>query len=61
MSEFQAWVEKNKALWTRVYDEVMAPDFEKEWEKSKWGVALMVAITDRTIRRGKAQARIEQE
>ncbi|KAH7393055.1 DNA repair protein endonuclease SAE2/CtIP C-terminus-domain-containing protein [Pyrenochaeta sp. MPI-SDFR-AT-0127] len=33
MAEFAAWVEKNKALWTRVYDEVIAPDFEQEWKK----------------------------
>lgn len=34
MSDFSAWVEKNKALWTRVYDEVITPDFEEEWQKS---------------------------
>lgn len=34
MSDFTTWVEKNKGLWTRVYDEVIAPDFEKEWQKS---------------------------
>lgn len=35
MSDFATWVEKNKGLWTRVYDEVIAPDIEKEWKKSK--------------------------
>lgn len=35
MADFAAWVEKNKALWTRVYDEVIAPDFEREWRKSE--------------------------
>ena len=34
MSDFATWVEKNKGLWRRVYDEVIAPDFEKEWKKS---------------------------
>lgn len=34
MADFTAWVEKNKGLWSRVYDEVIAPDFEKEWKKS---------------------------
>lgn len=34
MSEFTTWIEKNKALWTRVYDEVIALDLENEWEKS---------------------------
>lgn len=34
MSDFSAWYEKNKALWTRVYDEVIALDFEEEWKKS---------------------------
>jgi hypothetical protein len=34
MAEFPAWYEKNKALWARVYDEVIAPDFEAEWKKS---------------------------
>lgn len=33
MSDFDTWVEKNKSLWARVYDEVIAPDFEKEWKK----------------------------
>ncbi|KAH6642433.1 DNA repair protein endonuclease SAE2/CtIP C-terminus-domain-containing protein [Boeremia exigua] len=32
MSDFTSWVEKNKSLWARVYDEVIAPDFEKEWK-----------------------------
>ncbi|KAI4911251.1 uncharacterized protein J4E92_010306 [Alternaria infectoria] len=31
MAEFSAWVEQNKGLWTRVYDEVIKPDLEKEW------------------------------
>lgn len=35
MAEFSSWVEKNRGLWTRVYDEVIAPDFEAEWKKSK--------------------------
>ncbi|KAF2633525.1 hypothetical protein BU25DRAFT_8165 [Macroventuria anomochaeta] len=35
MSDFAAWVEKNRALWTRVYDEVIAPDCEKEWKKKE--------------------------
>ena len=34
MSDFATWVEKNRGLWTRVYDEVIVPDFEKEWKKS---------------------------
>jgi len=34
MSDFNAWIEKNKALWTRVYDEVIKPDLDKEWKKS---------------------------
>jgi hypothetical protein len=34
MTDFATWVEKNKSLWARVYDEVIAPDFEKEWKKS---------------------------
>ncbi|EAT90897.2 hypothetical protein SNOG_01248 [Parastagonospora nodorum SN15] len=33
MSDFSAWLEKNKALWTRVYDEVIGPDLEEEWKK----------------------------
>ncbi|KAG9204796.1 hypothetical protein G6514_010027 [Epicoccum nigrum] len=33
MADFTAWVEKNRSLWTRVYDEVIAPDFEEEWKK----------------------------
>ncbi|KAF3050825.1 hypothetical protein E8E11_006583 [Didymella keratinophila] len=33
MAEFTAWVEKNRGLWSRVFDEVIAPDFEKEWKK----------------------------
>ncbi|KAF1944876.1 SAE2-domain-containing protein [Clathrospora elynae] len=33
MADFSAWVEKNKTLWTRVYDEVITPDLEKEWKK----------------------------
>ncbi|KAK7185397.1 DNA repair protein/CtIP [Paraphaeosphaeria sporulosa] len=31
--DFSAWAENNKALWARVYDEVIAPDLEKEWKK----------------------------
>jgi hypothetical protein len=34
MDDFTAWVGKNKALWTRVYDEVIQPDLEKEWKTS---------------------------
>lgn len=34
MADFSSWVEKNRGLWSRVYDEVIAPDFEKEWKKS---------------------------
>lgn len=33
MSDFTKWVEENKGLWARVYDEVIAPDLEKEWIK----------------------------
>jgi hypothetical protein len=33
MADFSAWVERNKGLWTRVYDEVIQPDLEKEWKK----------------------------
>jgi hypothetical protein len=33
MADFSSWVEKNRALWARVYDEVIAPDFEEEWKK----------------------------
>jgi hypothetical protein len=36
MSELSAWIEKNKALWTRVYDEVIKPDIEEEWKASAW-------------------------
>ncbi|KAI4948347.1 hypothetical protein J4E91_005769 [Alternaria rosae] len=32
MAEFSAWIEQNKGLWTRVYDEVIKPDLEKEWK-----------------------------
>ncbi|RMZ67067.1 hypothetical protein GMOD_00000939 [Pyrenophora seminiperda CCB06] len=35
MADFTAWVEQNKALWTRVYDEVIHPDLEKEWKKKE--------------------------
>jgi hypothetical protein len=52
MSEFQAWAEKNKALWTRVYDEVIAPGFEKEWEKSTWRIGMTGQVTDK-INQGK--------
>jgi hypothetical protein len=34
MSDLTTWIEKNRALWTRVYDEVIAPDMEAEWQKS---------------------------
>ena len=37
MVEFSAWVEQNKGLWTRVYDEVIKPDLEKEWKTSMYG------------------------
>ncbi|KAF1923795.1 uncharacterized protein M421DRAFT_74369 [Didymella exigua CBS 183.55] len=33
MADFTVWVEKNRGLWSRVYDEVIAPDCEKEWKK----------------------------
>jgi hypothetical protein len=33
MADLSAWLDKNKALWSRVYDEVIAPDFEQEWKK----------------------------
>ncbi|KAF3036715.1 hypothetical protein E8E12_007150 [Didymella heteroderae] len=33
MADFTAWVEKNRGLWSRVYNEVIAPDFEEEWKK----------------------------
>ena len=39
MTDFATWVEKNRRLWTRVYDEVIAPDFEKEWKKSMESMA----------------------
>ncbi|KAH7073508.1 DNA repair protein endonuclease SAE2/CtIP C-terminus-domain-containing protein [Paraphoma chrysanthemicola] len=32
MTDFAAWIEKNKALWTRVYDEIIVPDLEDEWK-----------------------------
>ena len=38
MAEFTAWVEQNKALWSRVYDEVIQPSLEKEWNTSKYGL-----------------------
>ena len=46
MSDFQAWVDKKKALWTRVYDEVIVPGFEKEWEKSVWRIQMTGTATD---------------
>ena len=33
MTDFDAWVNNNKSLWTRLYDEVIVPDLEKEWKK----------------------------
>ncbi|KAJ4348907.1 hypothetical protein N0V95_005087 [Ascochyta clinopodiicola] len=33
MADFESWVNNNRGLWARVYDEVIAPDFEKEWKK----------------------------
>lgn len=36
MDNFSTWLEKNKTLWTRVYDEVITPDFEAEWKKSAY-------------------------
>ncbi|KAF9701775.1 hypothetical protein EKO04_000331 [Ascochyta lentis] len=33
MADFASWVDNNRGLWTRVYDEVIAPDLEKEWKK----------------------------
>ncbi|KAL5118829.1 hypothetical protein ACEQ8H_003332 [Pleosporales sp. CAS-2024a] len=35
MSDFAAWVDRNKALWTRVYDEVILPELEEEWTKQE--------------------------
>jgi hypothetical protein len=35
MEDSTAWAGKNKALWIRVYDEVIQPDLEKEWKTSK--------------------------
>jgi hypothetical protein len=34
MSDSSAWIDKNRTLWKRVYDEVIAPDLEEEWQKS---------------------------
>lgn len=36
MADFTAWVEQNKALWSRVYDEVIQPSLDKEWNKSTY-------------------------
>jgi uncharacterized protein YdeI (YjbR/CyaY-like superfamily) len=48
MSDFNAWIEKNKALWTRVYDEVIKPDLDEEWKKSVYtGKARRIALTTR--------------
>ncbi|KAF2878437.1 DNA repair protein endonuclease SAE2/CtIP C-terminus-domain-containing protein [Massariosphaeria phaeospora] len=33
MTDFSEWVAKKKDVWTRVYDEVIAPDFEQEWKR----------------------------
>lgn len=33
MAELAAWLEKNKAVWAQVYDEVIAPGVEAEWKK----------------------------
>lgn len=38
MADLNALIEKNKALWTRVYDEVIAPDIEDEWKKSEYSL-----------------------
>jgi hypothetical protein len=35
MADLSVWLDKNKALWTRVYDEVIAPDLEQEWKKRR--------------------------
>ncbi|KAF5847835.1 hypothetical protein GGP41_009097 [Bipolaris sorokiniana] len=35
MAEFTVWIEQNKALWSRVYDEVIQPSLEKEWNKTE--------------------------
>jgi len=35
MADFSTWLEKSKGLWTRVYDEVIMPDLEKEWRKRR--------------------------
>ena len=34
MEDFATWKEKNKARWVRVYEELIAPDFEEAWKKS---------------------------
>jgi hypothetical protein len=34
MADSSAWIQKNKAIWARVYDEVIAPDLEEVWKKS---------------------------
>ncbi|EDU46508.1 conserved hypothetical protein [Pyrenophora tritici-repentis Pt-1C-BFP] len=46
MADFTAWVEQNKALWTRVYNEVIHPDLEKEWKKSMSSVSAAHNIAD---------------
>ncbi|KAJ4289724.1 hypothetical protein N0V90_011054 [Kalmusia sp. IMI 367209] len=33
MADFESWLANNKALWTRVYDEIITPDLEKDWKK----------------------------
>jgi hypothetical protein len=60
MADFSAWVEKNKGLWTRVYDEVIAPDFEAEWKKSKQDRHVDQKPLTRT-RRGSPHGAVEAE
>lgn len=33
MADSAAWMEQQKALWARAYDEVIAPDLEEQWKK----------------------------
>jgi hypothetical protein len=34
MSDLSTWIGRNREIWKRVYDEVIAPDLEEEWRKS---------------------------
>jgi hypothetical protein len=60
MSDFSAWVEKNKALWTRVYDEVILPDLEEEWKKSTCDLGCIGRLL-MTSRRRNSQERSKPE